>query len=153
MQPVRVAQLVERGIVAPVTGVQIPSGTPTKKGGEMRVKGFFPHKGRAFLEPDGRIVDFVRAAAVLHRTKQDEILAAALLSCFEDEKDGPLVARYAALAKGYSAGEFKRRHLTKAKTQGLGVSEVPALPAEETVIGPVSPDIRVEWDAYLKGVA
>ncbi len=81
----------------------------------MKLKGFHAHKGRAFMEPDRRIVELIRSAAVIHGMKQDEVLANALLACFEDEKEGPLKKAYQDVEKALKAGEFLRKQYKRDK--------------------------------------
>ena len=118
----------------------------------MRLKGYHPHKGRAFLEPDVRVAEFVRAAAVCHHMKQDEVLASALLLCFEDEKEGPLKGVYEKLYLALHTGELKRKQFKRppaVKIENLG-----AVPAEhvseDKAPDPVPPEIRAEWDDFIK---
>lgn len=97
----------------------------------MKLKGFHPHKGRAFLEPDRRIVELVRSAAVIHGLKQDEIMANALLACFEDEKDGPLKLQYDAVAKALKGGELKRKQYKRTPTVRTPEGEIVTLQDEK----------------------
>lgn len=122
----------------------------------MKLKGYHPHKGRAFLEPDVRVADFIRCAAVSQRLKQDEIMAAALLLCFEDEKEGPLKSAYEKLYLAFHSGELKRKQFKRPpaiKIENLGGVPEERQSVEHTEVGAVPPEIRAEWDEFLKGNA
>lgn len=108
----------------------------------MKMKGFHPHKGRAFLEPDRRIVELVRSAAVIHGMKQDEIIANALLACFEDEKEGPLKKAYDEVAKAMKAGEFQRKQYKREPRKTITVIEE-GKPVEASSV--LDPDFR-PWE-------
>jgi len=116
----------------------------------MRLKGFHPHKGRAFLEVDARVADFIRAAAVLNRVKQDEVLAVSLLTGFEEDKDGPMKEAYDKLAVAYNAGEFKRKQFKRPPAIRIETKREVEEGPEQTELGPVPPEMRAEWDDFIK---
>lgn len=113
----------------------------------MRTKKLFPHKGRAYLEPDARIARLISVAAKMHHMKQDELLADMLLTLLEDEKEaiGPF---YREVEAALRSGEFARKNLKPAeKTRNVVDPDL----TEKTELGPVTPEIRAEWDDFLKG--
>jgi hypothetical protein len=113
----------------------------------MRMKKMFPHKGRAYLEPDARIARLVSVVAKMHHIKQDELLAEMLLTTLEDEKEalGPF---YREVEAALRSGDFARKNIVK-KTDRVKNIVDPDV-TEKTIIGAVSPEIRTEWDDFLK---
>ena len=117
---------------------------------DMRTKKLFPHKGRAYLEPDARIARLISVAAKMHHIKQDELLADMLLTMLEDEKEalGPF---YREVEAALNCGDLARKNIVK-KTDRVKNVVDPDL-TEKTEFGTIAPETRVEWDDFLKGVA
>ena len=114
----------------------------------MRTKKMFPHKGRAYLEPDARIARLIGLAAKVHKIKQDELMADMLLTMLEDEKEayGPF---YREVESALRSGEFARKNIVKKEDRVKNVVD-PDM-TEKTAVGDVPPEIRAEWDDFLKG--
>lgn len=114
----------------------------------MRLKGYHPHKGKAFMELDARVADFVRAAAILNRVKQDEIMAVMIMTACREDQTGPLKAVYEKVVMAYNSGEFQRKRFKRPPAVRV---ETKSTEVEETDVGPITPEIRAEWDDFLKG--